>query len=65
MKNNTQILLFLVLLSNSIMANITLPNLFSDNMVLQRNVKIPVWGLAARLVRCNVFAEDTSVFGPR
>ena len=29
------------------MANVSLPYIFSDNMVLQRNSKIPVWGFAS------------------
>lgn len=46
MKNNIFLILFLVI-SNSIMANITLPNIFSDNMVLQRNSEIKIWGWAS------------------
>ena len=43
MKNKA--FLFLILLSiNNVWANVSLPSIFSDNMVLQRNVKIPVWG---------------------
>ncbi len=30
----------------SVSANVTLPKIFADNMVLQRNVLIPVWGWA-------------------
>jgi sialate O-acetylesterase len=30
----------------SLLANVTLPKLFSDNMVLQRNTPIPIWGWA-------------------
>lgn len=37
------ILLFVFI---SVQANITLPALIADNMVLQRNVQIPVWGWA-------------------
>lgn len=32
--------------SISVYANVTLPRIFSDNMVLQRNTLIPVWGRA-------------------
>ncbi|MDA3799794.1 MAG: 9-O-acetylesterase [Kiritimatiellae bacterium] len=32
--------------SFNLFADVTLPAIFSDNMVLQRNIKIPVWGLA-------------------
>ena len=28
-------------------ADVSLPALFSDNMVLQRNAKVPIWGMAA------------------
>src|SRR6266540_6724979 len=40
--------LFLVLLffCGRIFANVTLPKIFGDNMVLQRNKQIPVWGWA-------------------
>lgn len=39
----------LVILSfvHLVQANVTLPRIFSDNMVLQRNKLIPVWGWAA------------------
>lgn len=36
----------MVLISNSIIANVTLPNVFSDNMVLQRNSEVAIWGWA-------------------
>lgn len=42
------VLLLAVLFSiRSVFANITLPRIFSDNMVLQRNKPIPIWGWAA------------------
>lgn len=44
MKN--KIILLLIMVSNAIMANITLPNIFSDNMVLQRNAEAKIWGWA-------------------
>ena len=34
-------------ISNPMLANITLPNLFSDNMVLQRNSEVMIWGWAS------------------
>ncbi len=37
------VLCFLVVL---VSAQITLPNVFGDSMVLQRNIRIPVWGTA-------------------
>jgi sialate O-acetylesterase len=44
MKN--RLFLLVLFISNSIMANITLPNIFLDNMVLQRNAEIKFWGWA-------------------
>ncbi|WP_298141162.1 sialate O-acetylesterase [Flavobacterium sp.] len=41
-----KLFLFLFIISNSIMANISLPTIFSDNMVLQRNSEIKIWGWA-------------------
>jgi sialate O-acetylesterase len=40
------VLLPLLLLSFMAFANVSLPKIFSDNMVLQRNKPIPVWGWA-------------------
>ena len=40
------LLFFGLLLSFSVNANVTMPLLFSDGMVLQRNKPIPVWGWA-------------------
>ncbi|HEY2722381.1 MAG TPA: sialate O-acetylesterase, partial [Chitinophagaceae bacterium] len=45
MKKNF-LFLFVVLLTFRISANVTLPKVFGDNMVLQRNKPIPVWGWA-------------------
>ena len=39
-------LVFTALICCSSIANVTLPKFFSDNMVLQRNHAIPVWGWA-------------------
>ncbi|MCZ8196914.1 MAG: sialate O-acetylesterase [Flavobacterium sp.] len=44
MKNKLYFLIIIV--SNSMMANITLPSIFSDDMVLQRNSEIKIWGWA-------------------
>ena len=46
MKNN--LIAFVVFLSlfNTAFANVTLPNVFSDNMVLQRNTEVTIWGWA-------------------
>ncbi|MDT0687658.1 hypothetical protein [Autumnicola psychrophila] len=39
-------LLLLILSSAQIFANISLPQIFSDNMVLQRNAEVKSWGWA-------------------
>jgi len=46
MKNNLITFGVLLLFSNFIFANITLPNIISDNMVLQRNSEVKIWGWA-------------------
>lgn len=45
MKNNLLFVLFLMI-SSSALANVTLPNIFGDNMVLQRNSEVKIWGWA-------------------
>ena len=45
MKKN-KLILFFVLFSGNIFAQIDLPALFSDNMVLQQQLKAPFWGWA-------------------
>ena len=44
---NKVFLLLCLLLANQIQAEVTLASLFSDNMVLQRDAKIPIWGWAS------------------
>lgn len=34
------------MISSTMMANVTLPNIFGDNMVLQRNSEVKIWGWA-------------------
>tara|TARA_R110000868_G_scaffold51116_1_gene162390 strand:+ start:5625 stop:7004 length:1380 start_codon:yes stop_codon:yes gene_type:complete len=46
MKNNLIAFLLFLMFSCSAFANVTLPNLFSDNMVLQRNSEVTIWGWA-------------------
>ena len=49
--------LFCVLLlacCSGVQAYVTLPSLFSDNMILQRNQKLPVWGWAAKGEKVNL-----------
>ncbi len=52
---------------NTARADVTLPALFSDNMVLQRKAKVPVWGLAASGEQVTVSVagqKATTVGGP-
>ena len=46
MKNNYKLTLLAFLIFNFSFSNVTLPNLFSDNMVLQRNTELKIWGWA-------------------
>jgi len=46
MKNNLIAFVLFLTFYNSAFANITLPNVFSDNMVLQRNSEVTFWGWA-------------------
>ncbi|NOT92860.1 sialate O-acetylesterase [Ferruginibacter sp.] len=46
MKKKYLLLFVMFFVSISLFANLSLPKIFSDNMVLQRNVLIPVWGWA-------------------
>jgi len=46
MKNNVIPFILFLIFSNTAFANVTLPNLFSDNMVLQRNTEVTLWGWA-------------------
>ena len=46
MKNNIIASVFLWMLSTAAFANVILPNIFSDNMVLQRNSEVTIWGFA-------------------
>ena len=34
------------MISSTMMANVSLPNIFGDNMVLQRNSEVKIWGWA-------------------
>jgi len=40
-------ILFLLVVTIDVSAQLVVPSIFSDNMVLQRDMKIPVWGKAA------------------
>jgi sialate O-acetylesterase len=46
MKKNIYAVTIILFAFISVQANVTLPALFADNMVLQRNALIPVWGWA-------------------
>ena len=46
MKNIIVLLSFIVLSAASILAEVKLPAIFCNHMVLQRGVEIPVWGTA-------------------
>lgn len=46
MKNNIFKFVFFLLISTTMMANVSLPNIFGDNMVLQRNSEVKIWGWA-------------------
>ncbi|MWB95973.1 sialate O-acetylesterase [Flavobacterium sp. GA093] len=46
MKNNIFKFVFFLMISGTMMANVTLPNIFGDNMVLQRNAEVKIWGWA-------------------
>jgi len=42
--NKKLLFIVFIIFSNTIWANVSLPNIFSDNMVLQRNSEIKIWG---------------------
>jgi sialate O-acetylesterase len=46
MKNNIIAFILFLTFYNAAFANVTLPNMFSDNMVLQRNSEVTLWGWA-------------------
>jgi sialate O-acetylesterase len=46
MKNNSIVFILFLIFSHCAFANVTLPNIFSDNMVLQRNAEVTIWGWA-------------------
>ena len=47
MKNSYFIFILLLVGCFSSKAKVTIASIFSDNMVLQRNAKIPIWGWAS------------------
>ncbi len=48
------------LAATSVRAEVTLPSLFSDHMVLQRSAKVPIWGWAAVDEKVNVHLAGQS-----
>ncbi len=60
MKKIGIILSFLFLLLNNAKADVVLPKIFSDNMVLQRGMKIPIWGWANPGERITASLENHS-----
>ena len=56
MKNPNKILLLLLVLSAklSLSAQVKLPALVSDNMVLQQNAKVNLWGWASPNEKVNI-----------
>jgi sialate O-acetylesterase len=46
--HNLKILAMLCVMPTWALAEVTLPSIFADHMVLQRNTPVPVWGKAAR-----------------
>jgi sialate O-acetylesterase len=53
-------MLSILFFSASASAEVTLPNCFSDHMVLQREIKVPVWGTAAAGEKVTVKFRDQS-----
>lgn len=45
------ILLFLYVVSFPVQGKVTLPSIFSDNMVLQQKTQVNIWGKAVRVNR--------------
>src|SRR3954452_22681450 len=53
MKNNFLLLVFIFFVAQ-VFANVSIPKIFGDNMVLQRNRAIPVWGWADPNEKINI-----------
>jgi sialate O-acetylesterase len=49
MNKNLIVIILCLVLPNSIIAQIQVPNIFSDHLVLQRHLAIPIWGQAKAL----------------
>ena len=60
LKTKKWTMLLLLLIAGSLSAQVKLPLLFSNNMVLQKGVEIPVWGWASPGERVTVSLEKSS-----
>ncbi|MEO9892411.1 sialate O-acetylesterase [Aurantibacter sp.] len=59
-KQNLIVTSFIILISLSIHANIRLPKLINDGMVLQRNANVKIWGWADKLEEISIkFINET------
>ena len=59
----TSIFFLMLMLSNTCFSNVSLPRIFSDNMVLQRNANIKIWGWAkpGEVVKINTTWSEKEV----
>ena len=60
LKTKKWTMLLLLLIAGSLSAQVKLPLLFSNNMVLQKGVEIPVWGWASPGEKVTVSLEKSS-----
>ncbi|MDD4757179.1 MAG: sialate O-acetylesterase, partial [Prolixibacteraceae bacterium] len=65
MKTSKVVLVFLlsaiILFTGNVYADVTLPKIFSSNMVLQKGIDIPIWGWADKRERVTVVFNDKVV----
>ena len=59
MKKLLGLISFLLVLAGSVSAKVVLPAIFSDNMVLQQNAQVNLWGKATPGERVSVKASWT------
>ena len=55
------LLFFLILTHHITVADVSMPYVFSSNMVLQRNIEIPVWGWASPGERINITLGEQKI----
>ena len=53
-KIKCMLILFAIVITFNVSAQLVMPSIFSDNMVLQRDAKIPVWGKASPMANVSV-----------